>query len=109
MTPLELSREEVDRQATEAVSAARNHLEVASPWYVEQHRKGLEAAILEGDYKAILAFTDPLVARVWPTKSGSINATQITINLSSRQQEDLSLAAPELLPAEIVEDPPLPQ
>jgi hypothetical protein len=95
-----------DKFATGAQTAARAKLESETPWYVEQHRLGLEAAISKGDHKAIPTFTTPILERVWPRREGPMVATQVTIHLSPRQQADLSQPPAELLDAEIVEDPP---
>lgn len=94
-----------DRFAAGAVSQARAKLEAESPWYVEQHRRGLERAIKAKDYKAITNFTTPVLERVWPRREGSVIATQVTIHLSPRQQTELSQSEPQLLPAEIVPEP----
>jgi hypothetical protein len=101
-------RDYYDRLAAGAVTAARAKLEAESPWYVEKHREGLEAALKEGDYKAIPNFTGPVLERVWPRREAPIVATQITINLSARQQTDLTQPPPELLEAEVIEEPPSP-
>ncbi len=95
-----------DKFSAGAVSAARAKLEAESPWYVEQHRKGLERAIKAQDYKAITNFTTPVLERVWPRREGAIVGNQINITLSPRQQVDLGQAPPQLLPAEIVVEPP---
>ena len=98
-----------DKFAQGAVTAARARLEADSPWYIDQHRLGLEQAIQEKDYKAIPNYTGPVIERVWPRREAPTTANQITINLTTRQQAELTQAPAELMPAEIVEEPSPPQ
>lgn len=94
-----------DKFASGAVTAARAKLEAESPWYIEQHRLGLEQAIREKDYKAIPNFTGPVVERVWPRREGAVTATQVTIHLSPRQETDLTQEQLPAIEAEIIAEP----
>lgn len=98
-----------DKIALGSVTAARAKLEAESPWYIEQHRLGLEAAMAAHDYKAVTNFTAPVVERVWPRREGPVNATQITIHISPRQIEGLDRAPAQMLEGEIVPEPETPE
>lgn len=97
-----------DRFAAGAVTQARAQLESQAPWYMDKHKDGLEMAIKEGDYKAIPNYTSQVLERVWPRREEPVVSQQITIHITPRQQADLLEPAVELLPAEIVEEPPDP-
>ena len=80
-----------------AVARAREKMEADLPWYIEQHRVGLEMALKEGDYKKIPDYTSPAWERAWPRRDGvNVAAAHVSVTLSVSQA-----AALEKTPVEV--------
>jgi len=91
-----------------AVALARSKLENDLPFYVEQHRKGLEMALAADDYKKIPDYTNPALERVWPRRDGAnVASANVTITLSAGQVLALDVGLP-VIEAEVVADPATP-
>ena len=58
--------------------------------YVAAHKCGLDWALGAKDYRAIPAFADPMLERVWPRKEIVQANTQVNIVLSAQQQRAIA-------------------
>lgn len=103
------------RQALEAsvTEAAKEALALAHRSYVEAHQRGLEMALAEGDYKAIPAFTVPILDRIVPKKADTnVGNKTIIVNVHEDRAKALTASLAESLPPEaieveaVVEEPP---
>lgn len=90
--------------SSQALAVARAALEADAPWYIEQHKKGLESAALANDFKAVASFTNPMIDRVWPKASPAPSNT-VNIYISVRQSADLDAPPLDALEAEIIPEP----
>lgn len=62
--------------------AAKESLTLAHQFYVQSHRAGLELAVAAGDYKAIPAFTVPILDRIVPKKAETnVGSKTIILNV----------------------------
>lgn len=94
----------LDQYRSQAVSRARQTLEVQLADYVRARHEALKMAVANEDVNAIDRLTLPVVDRVWPTKvAGPTGNTQVVIHLGPKQQQLLENdIAYEVLEAEIV-------
>lgn len=70
--------------------AARESLTLAHRFYVESHQRGLEMALAAGDYKAVPAFTVPVLDRVAPRKADTqVGSKTIIVNVHEQTARQL--------------------
>lgn len=89
---------------TSVTDAAKEALTLAHLAYVKAHERGLEMALAHGDYKAIPAFTVPVLDRIVPKKADTnVGNKTIIVNVQEGAARALLGSAEETLGEIIVE------
>jgi hypothetical protein len=69
-----------------ALRAARAKLERRMPEYIDAHHKGVHLALDAQDYRAIPAYTNPMIERVWPKRDDVGANVAVVVQLQPKQQ-----------------------
>lgn len=88
-------REYYAKLVSDVLTQARALLEKDYPNYVQAHADALREAIKLGDYKAVPAFTTPILDRVAPKKEDARAVAAVRIELAPQQQR--------IIDAEVIE------